>query len=109
MFAPQSLDNGDVEDPHTFITMLANRGMIDTYLSLRDEYSGPMMMTNRSVKYNEEGEEAITYKRLDRCYHTPMLEGSTLIDMINSKYRALIIDPLPLHNPQSQPILNIPC
>ena len=40
--------NSDIEDVTAFTDILANRNLVDTYLSLRDEFSGPMMMTNKS-------------------------------------------------------------
>ena len=78
--------NSDIEDVTTFTDILANRNLVDTYLSLRDEFSGPMMMTNKSFRQHEDGTWHTTYKRLDRAYHHPSLDDRILIDVLNSKY-----------------------
>merc|ERR1712023_606052 len=80
------ISNPDIEDVTAFTDMLANRNLVDTYLSLRDEFSGPMMMTNRSSRQQVHGTWHTTYKRLDRAYHHTSLDDRILIDVINSKY-----------------------
>ena len=75
------------EDMQTFIDLLSDKQLMDTYLSLRDEFSGPMMMTNQSVSILPDGTRQVTYSRIDRAHHTPLLEGHILIDTLYTKYK----------------------
>ena len=77
----------DNEDNTEFNNILIKHDLIDTYLSLRDEGSGPMMMTNAHHHTDSTtGIQYQTFKRLDRAYHSMALDGLVLIDMIESKY-----------------------
>ena len=66
--------NPHIEDVTTFTDMLANRTVVYTmsYLPLLDEFSGPMMMTNKSSR-QVDATVRTTYKRLDSAYHHPSL------------------------------------
>ena len=91
---PAQANAHDQEDVTEFIDMLAERGMIDTYLSLRSEVSGPMMMTNSS----HHG-DSTTYKRLDKWYQHPSLDHMVHIDHMHSRYNNTT--PVPLDSSRS--------
>ena len=104
--------NFDIHNPHhedvqSFIDLLSDNDLSDTYLSLRDEFSGPMMMTNRTVSKANDGTEQVTYTRIDRAHHTPLLEGHVLIDTLHTKYTNT--NPIPLdstHSPIEVTLIN---
>ena len=101
------ISNHSVEDVQTFIDLLSDKQLMDTYLSLRDEFSGPMMMTNQSVSILPDGTRQVTYSRIDRAHHTPLLEGHILIDTLYTKYNNT--NPIPLdstHSPIEVTLIN---
>ena len=101
------ISNHSVEDMQTFIDLLSDKQLMDTYLSLRDEFSGPMMMTNQSVSILPDGTRQVTYSRIDRAHHTPLLEGHILIDTLYTKYNNT--NPIPLdstHSPIEVALIN---
>ena len=93
------ISNHSVEDVQTFIDLLSDKQLMDTYLNLRDEFSGPMMMTNQSVSILPDGTRQVTYSRIDRAHHTPLLEGHILIDKLYTKYNNT--NPIPLDSTHS--------
>ena len=101
------IHNQHHEDVQSFIDLLSDNDLSDTYLSLRDEFSGPMMMTNRTVSKANDGTEQVTYTRIDRAHHTPLLEGHVLIDTLHTKYTNT--NPIPLdstHSPIEVTLIN---
>ena len=71
------LAQNDREDMESFDEYISSRLLNDTYMSNRNEFSGPIMMTNKSSTGK-------TYTRIDRSYHSPSLDDYLFIDSSTS-------------------------
>ena len=83
-----------IEDTSHLNDLLANRNLIDTYIESRDEFSGPMMMTNQSTTGD-------TFSRIDRFYHTQTLNHSIFLNRVTDRTNSADVIPQinSTHNP----------